>query len=350
MLAGISMPGGVSLSFSHEPCFREAIEVEGRDARAIVAENEGELGGVALMAKKNCYLNGKEKAVGYLSSLRLAPDFRSSLVLARGYQVLHKLHREQLSRPPFYLTTIMADNEKAKEILTSGRAGLPNYHFLSGYQTLLIPLVHHRFSLPEGVLIVKGEVVKAEQIVEALNRLGQGRQFFPVYQKEDIEKDSGLLRGLDEKDFYLAIEKDRIVGVLACWDQLAFRQNVVKEYSLRMKLVKKLFDALAVFTRMEPLPRIGEAFKSLSAACVAVEDDRKDVFRALLRYSINDRVGKGKTFLYVGFSERDPLLVVAAECLHATLRSLIYAVEWGEGKKELDALDSRVPYLELGSL
>ncbi|HEY9766315.1 MAG TPA: hypothetical protein V6C82_08110, partial [Chroococcales cyanobacterium] len=94
LLAGISMPGGVSLSFSHEPCFREAVEVEGKEPRAIVAENEGKIGGVALMAKKRSYLNGEEKEIGYLGSLRLAPEFRSSLVLARGYQLLHRLHRE----------------------------------------------------------------------------------------------------------------------------------------------------------------------------------------------------------------------------------------------------------------
>lgn len=337
------MPGSVALSFTHEPSFREAIEVEGFSPKVIVAENNETVQGVALMARKPVFLDGKIQEIGYLSSLRLDPSVRSTAVLARGYRLLRQLH--EADPLPFYLTTIMEENEGAKAILTSGRAGLPTYHPIGAFRTVLLPLVRRRVPLPDGVRILRGEEVGAEPIIDCLHRLGKDRQYFPVYKKEDLLSAGGILRGLKVEDFFVAVEGDRLIGTLACWDQNPFRQSVVTGYSPAMKWVKRGFDCLASFSRMAPLPREGGAFQSLTAACLTAGSP--EVFRGLLRTAINARVGTGKTFLTVGLSAEDPWLPVAEEGWHTTLKSLIYAVAWDS---RFEASKDRVPYLELGSL
>lgn len=341
------MPGGVAIALTHEPSFRDSIEVEGNHPKLIVAEHQDRIAGVALMARKPVFIDGEPREVGYLSSLRLAQEVRSSSALARGYQIVRKVH-EADPTVPFYLSTIMADNQGAREILTSGRAGLPFYHPIGSFSTVLIPIIRHRLTLPKGLRILRGDEVGAERILECLHRLGKTRQFFPVYQEEDLVAPHGLLRGLSLHDFYVAVMGERLVGTFACWDQTAFRQTVVTEYSSQMKWVKRGFDFLAGFTRMKPLPREGDYFHSLSAACITAE--HPEIFESLLRYALNDRRGTGKTFLYVGLASNDPLLPVAEACLHTTLRSLIYAVEWEGDKVCIEQLGQRVPYLELGSL
>jgi len=339
------MPGAMELAFTHEPSFFDAIDVEGYDPRVIAGEEDGQVVGVGLLATRRVFLNGAPAEIGYLSSLRADPAIRGTTALARGYRFFRRLHNE---RPlPFYLSTIMEENAAAREILTSGRAGLPAYHEIGRYRTLAIPLFRRkRKMLPAWLRLTRGSEVGAEAIAAFLQHAGRARQCFPVYTAEELSAPAGLLRGLSLDDFTVALSGDEIAGTLACWNQLPFRQHLVAGYNGLIRWGRPALNLLAAPAGCQLLPPPGTPVRCMLAACLAIRHDNPGVFRALLQHALSTRAGAGHDYLFVGLAEGDPLLPVAAEPLHIALRSRIYAVTWDAAP----ALDGRAPYMELGSL
>lgn len=346
------MPGAVSVAFSTEPSFFDAVEVEGCNPKVIVGEADGCIVGMGLTTSKYVYLNGLPAKVGYLSSLRIDATARNSTGLARGFRLLKELHRIDSDAPRIYLTSILEENSLARSILTSGRGGLPHYDQFTSYDTVVIPVLPRRAPhIGCGLELVSGGDIGPEAIVEFLNEIGRTRQFYPVYSVSDIVEPSGLLRGLSVHDFIVARRGRAIVGVMAAWDQRAFRQNVVVGYS---RLMGSLRKCLGVLRRVMPLPALpnpGAAIESVLTACVAVRDDDRRIFELMLGQMLYDLSIAGKSFLMLGFAENDPLAAVAKSYIHYALRSRIYTASWDDGQDEVNMLNrSLVPYLELGSL
>lgn len=351
LLARNSMPGSISVALTTEPSFFDAIEVEGRDPKVIVGERNGRIVGAGLAAVRDVYVNGKPSKVGYLSSLRIDQDHRRTTGLARGFSFLKQLHQEHID-VQMYLTTILEENKLARAILTSGRAGLPRYHEICGYSTVIIPMWPRRSSHSSGGLSVlsSGEM-DPEVIVDCLNRWGRRRQFFPVYSVDDLVCGTGLLRGLRVDDFHVAVRDGKAVGVLAYWDQTPFRQNVVTHYSGPMRFVKTLTDGLSHLLPLAQLPNIGCPIESAMSACVSVQNDDREVFAALVNSVLGRAAAEGKSFLMLGFADGDPLASVALRFLHFALRSRVYAAAWDDDSRMLRTLErDRIPYFELGSL
>lgn len=343
-----AMPGRISLTASHEPSFFESSQVEGHACRVAVAERNGQVVGVGLMAKRRVYLNGEPAEIGYTSSLRTDPSIRSGTAVARGNRLFRQWHEEYF-RAPLYLCSILQDNVLARRILTSGRAGLPAAREIGTLYTATIPLLRRRMKPIAGLRIVRGSDVGPEAIIEFLNHCGRTKQFFPVYTVDDLLAEDGILRGLHLNDFRVALAGDTIVGTVACWNQLSFRRMVVTGYSGAMRVLKPLLSPLARMLRLAPLPGPGDAIQSVLAACTAVGDNNPEVFKVLLDSVLCAEYGTGKTFLMVGLMEQDPLLQVARQYLHLPTRSCVYALQW-DGANAVDRLDGRLPYLELGSL
>ena len=345
-----AMPGGMALAFAHEPSFFDAIEVEGYDPQVVVGDLAGQIVGAGLVATRQVYLNGKSTEVGYLSSLRADPAIRGTTALARGYRFFRQLH-EAHPRVLFYLSSIMEDNITARQLLTSGRAGLPTYHEIGRYQTTAIPLLHRQTPrLPMNMRIVAGQTIGGEEIAAFLQEVGKTRQFYPVYTPADLLAPTGVLRGLALHDFTVAIAGDRLLGIMACWDQLPFRQHVVAGYHGMLHWARPAVNLASLLLGCRLLPVPAEPVRCRLASCIAVRDEDPLVFRALLRHQLATLAGGRHSFLFIGLAMNDPLLPVACEPFHLALRSRIYAVEWGDGCTAIQALAGRVPYLELGSL
>jgi len=130
---------------------------------------------------------------------------------------------------------------------------------------------------------------------------------------------------------------------------MSFRRIVVTGYSGSMRVLKPLLSPLSIMLGLAPLPNPGDAVQSVTASCIAVEENRADIFNSLLSAVLRAEYGTGKTFLMVGLMEGDPLLSVVRRYLHLPTRSCVYAMGWDSADSAKD-LDGRQPFLELGGL
>jgi hypothetical protein len=352
VLALTPMPGRIRLSLRRDPNWFDGAVVDGfcRQVVACRDQNTKRIFGFGCRSLRELYVNGWPMTVGYLSSLRVLPEYRNRGLVARGYAFFRRLHED--ARTLIYLTTIAEGNELALRILTSGRAGLPAYHPAGRYHTIAIALPRRagQASHLSTAVIRSAQITDLPAVVDFLNTVGPRRQFFPVYQKVDFLPAGGLLRGLEVSRLLLAERNDRIVGILGAWDQQAYRQQVVQAYSGWMRCLRPVHNLSARLRGLAGLPGPGERLRTLAAATPLVADDDPAIFSHLLATMRGLCGGGAWTHLLVGLHESDPLLAVARRFQAGCYTSLLYIVCWPDGEALRQGLDGRPEYLELGSL
>jgi hypothetical protein len=156
------------------------------------------------------------------------------------------------------------------------------------------------------------------------------------------------MRGLAPEDIMVARRSGRVVGVMAAWDQAAYKQDIVEAYGPTLRRLRPIYDAAARLLGFSPLTPPGHAIPLAFAACIAVAKDDPDVMQALLAACSRHARERGKAFLMLGLADHDPLLRVARRSLHVTYHSDLYAASWSPGV--IEQLDERVPYIEIATL
>lgn len=350
ILRSTPMDGNIRLSFQREPSYFHTTKVEGKFSQILIARNTGnnDIVGLGSRSIRPIYINGEVWDAGYLSSLRINKSYRGTTLLASGYKFLRDLHQDK--KALIYLTTIQEDNKRAIKTLTSKRAGLPTYHDIGSYCTTAVNLFRKKKGITGDFKITRGAKEHIEGIMECIHRNGVEKQFYPYYSKEDYFSGNSRLRDFRVEDFYLAISKNKVIGVLAKWDQSHFKQNVVTGYNGRMKLIYPFYNLCARFGCFSPLPAPNSQLKSFYISFIAIESNDIEIFRALLREVYNSHVGTSYSYFLVGLHSRDPLLRALEEYRRIEYKTRIYVVCWEDGEGIYKKLDDRIPYLEVGTL
>lgn len=349
IMAEIAMPGNIQIAYRREPSFRDALCVQGRITQTIVGRSavDGRVVGMGTRCIKPAYINGQRSNVGHLGNLRVDEHYRGMVYLARGYKALKQQHQDGQAK--VYLSSMLNDNVKALK-LTTGRASLPVYHDIGRIQNAAISLSQQPPRVAEKHLsICEADATHLAQIMDFLNSEGRKRQFFPCYSEDDILDDRGLLRGLALGDIVVASCKNQIVGVVAAWDQRAFRRSVVAGYSSWLKGVRPLYNIWARAVKMPILPREGETLKYCYLSLVCIRGDEQEVFLQLLA-ELMCRKREQFSFLMAGLHKCDPLLPALAHVRSRMFSSHLFCVCWEDGEQVFASLDGRCPYIELGSL
>jgi hypothetical protein len=185
------------------------------------------------------------------------------------------------------------------------------------------------------------------EVVGFLRAQGARRQLFPAYRVEDFT-DGRTLRGLAPEDLAVARRDRRIVGVMAAWDQAAYKQDLVAAYGPSLRRLRPLYDAAARALGARPLTPSGSAIPLAFAACTAVADDDPAVLRGLLAACAERARQRGKAYLMVGLADEDPLLPVVRRWLHVTYRSDLFTLAWDGATVPIP--DARIPAIEIATL
>ena len=345
------MQGAISLSFEREPNYFHAAAVEGPFHQTLVARepDTSEIIGVGNRSVRPMFVNGQVHEIGYMSQLRIHPRYASGLYLARGlsegFKLYHELHAD--GRAPYYLMSIVEDNIPARRLLTSGLPGYPLAREYTRMFTYAVNPVRQKRSLvlPQSLRIIRGEETYAGAIVDCLNRNGSRKQYAPYWTCDSL-----FTANLTPSDFFLALDGNRVVGCIACWDQNAFKQTVVRGYSRSIARWRRLLNVLSPLGGWPYLPDLHTPLRHAYASHIAIDDDDPLVFSALLRELYNYNLGKDYSYLMIGLAESNPFRSIVKTYHPLTYISQIYLVHWGHSRELLKEIDHRVPGLEIAVL
>ena len=346
LVAAIAMPGAVAVRFAREPDYFLGTTIMGDPCDVVVVRERrtGRLAGIGCRAERRAFVNGREERIGYIGQIRAADGYRGRWLVQRAMGWLRESGHTDL----LYCGVVARENPRARELLVGRRApGGPVRTRLAGLTTCAILLRARRPPRITGVEVEPGSAGSIPEIVAFLRDEGSRHQLFPAYTVEDF-RDGRTLRGLAPDDVAVARRDGRIVGVMAAWDQAAYKQDVVASYGPALRRLRPAYDALARVLGAQPLTTPGAPIPLSFASCTAIAGDDPAVLRGLLAACTERARRSGKAFLMLGLADDDPLLPVARQWLHVSYRSDLYTLAWDDTRARVP--DVRVPRIEIATL
>jgi hypothetical protein len=347
MLRQNPMAGAVSLSLEREPDYFTAAAVEGPRHEVLAARDRrtGEVVVIGSRSVRRCYVDGQVAWLPYIGALRVARQWRGHLpALLGAYDLCRSLRRDD--ELPFCLTAIVADNSPARGVLEAGLPGMPAYREIERLTTMIIPTGRRRPRPPFE--IQRGSAKWIEHIVDCLDRNNRRRQFAPVWSAGDLLSDERT-PGLRPEDFFMAMDNGEVVACLALWDQRAFKQVVVRDYSPGLRRLRPVLNLLAPVLGIPHLPAVGRRVETAFLSHVAVDGDDPAVLVALAAAARCEAKRRGIDSVALALSQRSPMLPAArAGFRHRPYHSILYTVNWDDAPPP--ELDGRVAHPEGSAL
>ncbi|MCW1922306.1 hypothetical protein OKA05_07055 [Luteolibacter arcticus] len=291
-----------------EPCVWAAFETSGRAV------------GLLSAGKRRVWLDG-ERDVRYLCDLRIHGDWQRSTLLSRGYRLLN---REVFAPGEWAQTLVLEDNLKAIELLTSRRAGLPEYRPAGIYRTWLLP--PQDVSFDPGISVRRAVAADLTEMQRVYNEAMQRRSFGEMVRFADFGE--GRWNGLHAGDFLIAERQGRVIGMLGLWDQTAFQRLRIAGYSRGVAMLRPLWNVRAALRGDVPLPPPGAVVPVRKVTALACENDNPAILRALLAEALRTRDEK---LTLVGMSAADPLVEAMQDLRGRRDRGHHFLVGWEGG-------------------
>lgn len=377
--------------FCRQPSFFDALPAMGKRNTVLIVRDRGKgmAAGMGCLSVRDAFVNGEPREIGYLSSLRVRPEYQGGTVTAGIYRFLREL--PDGGALPFFTTTIVDGNEPAAAALTSGRAGLPVYLPWGRYNVFAIDLGPWkrggialagkglRPSDPAGeeagVSISPASTSEMPEIASWLDSRGRAMQFRPAMRGEVSTTMGGsapaLPPGIKAGDFLVARRihdragrstlPDRdsatggpgsageMAGVIALWDQRGFKQDVIEGYPPWLDIMRPLVNLASPVVGFTPLPAPGSVLPVCFGAFPTADDNL--TMKSLVHAASSMAGARGFGMLLLGFHEDDPRCLALTSFRRIVYRSGLYVAAWKDRIGEMKTIDRfRIPYLEAGLL
>jgi len=348
-----TIPGWISLSYEREPDYFFAASLEGDIHDTVIGLDlaSGKIMGIGTRSVQKRFVEELATNIGYLGQLRVSRDYRNKLrALKYGFQYYRQfLHND--ASAPYYLTSIISDNDRAKRLLTSNLNGYPTYRYFGTLNTLAIPTRAQKIqNISANINLQIATPDDIEDIVACLNRNNQRFQFASYWTVKDLESNSRC-RGLSINDFLLAKENNRIVGCLALWDQSKFKQVIVRDYNRLIKRGRPIINAFSRILGYPSLPQVDTPVSQVYISHLAVDDDDDSVAMPLLKFATNIAARKNHNLVLLGLSQKHPSLPrIKRSFKHIGYTSYIYLVYWDDLPFDIEQLKRRVLHLDIAVL
>ncbi len=305
--AACPMEGDLTLRITRDPDFFQLNQLEGNQWRLGVAEVDGRVVGCVMGAERSAYLHGVEQRSMYAGDLKVLPAMRGTGVADALIRWVMAALLDMGGPDSPILLTVLAGN-RAMERRTSGRGTTPGVAHFATIRAFSIPLLFPRAFSEGGLRISMATPRDIEEMMELWHRVAPMRQLAPALTATTFANWIASAPGLDISSYRLARDASgRLVGFMAWWDQVGFKQSRVLRYSPRLRVTRALLNGVGIVTRAVPLPDVGELLRYCTAFNVCVPGEAPEVLRALVRSSYAELRHAGYSFATIGLDVRDPL-------------------------------------------
>ena len=347
LMSECSMIGAIEKTALAEPSLRAALAVIGRNPRIWTLRDRGKFNrliGMGVLAEKPMWINGRIEQTGYLTLLRIAPEYRAMGLTAIGYREF----RKQIgpSAPPICTTAIFDDNVKALRALRRDRSGVPQYSPLTKVLSLVTgPSQHRRLrNYPGDLDLRRCSAGDIDELLAFWEARGRSCQMTPAYQRSDFSH-GGLLSGLEPEDIVLARRDGQIVACCGLWDQRPLRQLRVDSYNGTLRWTKPLASAALRLAGLPTLPPAGTTLDIRYVALQAFTDIQ--AFQAVLKMLLSE-LKDPATMIAIIAAPDNPAWEVYNRLRGFRQNSTIYTVALSDNPS--DETPTENLYIEGGSL
>jgi GNAT superfamily N-acetyltransferase len=318
------MKGGISMLFERSPDFFALSRIQGDGARVCVVDDHepGKLAAVAAMARFGAvYVDGEPRSADYACDLRVHPAYRGTGLYKHVYDFMVQSSLEEGADLGF--TTVMKGN-RAMTRIVEGRAGVVPYRHIT---TLRNFTVH--FLLPKqpvaGVTVRTATASDIPAMVDLWTRVNGQKQFAPVWTEDSFKARLAACPGLAIENYRLAYRGDKLVGLLAIWDQSSFKRMVVLSFTGSAQWMRRFYNPVAGLLGVGKLPAPGNPMPYAYATQLCAETAAD--LQALYVHAYNELRGPDHCFISTMLDVRDPLIQAVSGFVTQAVDIEIYAMD-----------------------
>lgn len=360
LLATSQMGGSIiDLDYQARPSFLSSLEMYGFSHDLVLIRPAGvsHLAGLGIRSLRRAFLQGEPNRIGYLHHLRLHPEIRGGMYLARGYRGVRGFFTGQPA--PVTLTSVLEENHSARKTLEANRnsASMPSYDPVSRYLTALIPLRGPGRRWPairRTRPVFNARMLKPDDF-SLLQEL-----FFLAGQKNDgvpaigeLLDESRVINGFPDlkiDDFIGIFANNQLVAACGLWNQQARKQIIIRKTGAGLNFIRRIWNAFELFFGRCPIPAPGEQVNQiLLDPWVVLPGYEKSATGFMLAHAATEARKRGHDFAAWGVAEKHPAAPAAKSVYFIPYWSIIYQVYWPEHGPYVFG-DKQLQLINLGAL
>lgn len=335
---------GVQFAFERLPDYFNSAHISHQQPHTLVVERRDNKEVVAMvnMGFREVFVDGQPKQIRYGSDLRIAPEYQGSRVLIYINRAV-----KDCVQNDWYQSVILEENDKSRGALEGGRVGLPLFKPMGSILTHTITGIKQTTQIPN---LQRASITDVDEMNDFIHQMSAYYQFLPNYDFRELAIGHGYYSGLTLNDFLLLRdEKNQIRGLVGIWNQKAFKQTRVFDYSRTVALFRPFYNLWSLLRGGFILPAKGQTFDYMALHSPLTAPDDKEAFSILLHNAWQAVRQQGKRAMTLTLSELDPRLKVLEEFSSIPLKAYQYTAAFKE--QFLPSLDTqRIPYFESGRL
>ncbi len=322
--------GNISVLYTRRPDPIQSLKQEGDEVivSVMVDREQNRICAVGCCVIRNAYLNGVVKRTGYLTGLKVHPDYRRRVPhIARSYDRMYELTKDLVD---FYYTTILKENVTARKMLEKKRKGMPDYQPRGTYTVYCFRTGVKR-DKPSKYRFEKGKAADVRAFYEEQLRLN------------NLSPDSAETGPAGSAFYILRDEHGEIAAACSLWNQQEVKQYIITGYSGIYRVLKHLPLNILGYPNL-PKEQVPANYACVSMLCVKEQDPAA---AEVLIGKVSEQA-TAFDFLMAGVFEYQPLHKAFSNIRHIKYESILYTVQWPDHHAIL--LDGRPIQLEVGLL
>lgn len=329
--------GSIELLYTRRPNAYLSYKKESNESDIYVVKENEEIIGTAAEIVRKVYIGGNTKKLGYLCGLKKDINYQGNVNWGKVF--IKNLVKKDID---CYFCSIISDNKNTQKMFEKKRRKTMNMEYLQGYTTYMLA-PYFRFKLKDkGYIFKQAEKADEQGIINFLNSEGRKKEFFPVFESLD------QFTNLEVKDFYILKNKDEIIAVGALWNQVEYRQYIVKKYKSIMKLARFVNPILRLLGYIE-LPKENENINFPMLSFFISKDDNEEYYKAFLN-NINQEIKKEYGMFVIGVAESNFANNIYKKLRNIHFDTKIYSIDFILGNGQKQEINKEKIWLECGLL
>ena len=280
----------------------------------VIVDNEKDIiVGVGACIIRRAFINGESKKVGYLTALKLLPEYQKRIsLIPQAYNFLYENTKNDVD---LYYTTILVDNIAAQKLLEKHHRNMPEYSFIGEY----IVYCYRTGQKRNQMKVDRGNV-------DGIDNFYDNNLF-----KSDLACVNKTLFGLSENNFFTLRKNNKVVAACAVWNQQEYKQYLLSGYQGKYKLISKLPTKLFGYP---PFPKNHQFINYASIALLCFDDSIDEIEEKQFIEKVLEQVDN-YDMVFCGLFENDKLNPILSSIKHVKYKSRLYEVNWDDSSTSL---------------
>lgn len=286
ILESSAAQGGIELVYTRREDAYASYLKEPGEAKVFVSKDGDRTVGTCAELIRDVYIGGERRKAAYVCGLKKDAAYDGLVGFGPGF--IKALQRDDVD---FYYCSVVADNAEAQTMFAKGGRAL-SMEPVAEYKTYIfspkvpIKAPKHEYTFRQA----REDDLPA--LLEFLNTEGKKKDLFPVIDSLDS------FHNLAYHSFYLLLDGETIVACGALWNQVSYKQYIVKKYRGLMKLARFANPLLSALGYIR-LPKENEPLDITMLAFFLSKDDNERYYRIFLK-EIRSEIAKNHSIFVLG--------------------------------------------------